>query len=91
MATTAPVSHGSSVTDDISYTDLYARWERGNWSAMEIDFSQDKIDWQEKMTEQQRTSALWFYNLFFHGEDAVTDGLSPYIERSEERRVGKEC
>lgn len=80
MATTAPASHGSSVTDDISYTDLYARWERGNWSAMAIDFSQDKIDWQEKMTEQQRTSAVWFYNLFFHGEDAVTDGLSPYID-----------
>ena len=47
---------------------------------MEIDFSQDKIDWHERMTEQQRTSALWFYNLFFHGEDAVTDGLSPYID-----------
>ena len=77
---TAPVSHGSSVTADISYTDLYARWERGNWSATEIDFSQDKIDWHERMTEQQRTSALWFYNLFFHGEDAVTDELSPYID-----------
>ena len=23
----------------VSYEDLYARWERGNWRAMEIDFS----------------------------------------------------
>ena len=34
----APVA---SVTDAISYDDLYARWERGNWRATEIDFSQD--------------------------------------------------
>ena len=80
MATTVPASHGSSVTSDISYADLYTRWERGNWRATEIDFSQDKIDWREKMTDEQRRSALWFYNLFFHGEDAVTDGLSPYID-----------
>ncbi|HEU4656416.1 MAG TPA: ribonucleotide-diphosphate reductase subunit beta [Capillimicrobium sp.] len=67
-------------TRQISYRDLYARWERGNWSATSIDFSQDKIDWQEKMTEQQRRSALWLYSLFFHGEDSVADNLSPYID-----------
>jgi hypothetical protein len=67
-------------TKQISYTDLYARWERGNWRAMEIDFSQDRIDWQEKMTADQRRSALWLYALFFHGEDTVADDLSPYID-----------
>ena len=67
-------------TADVSYTDLYRRWELGNWSATEIDFTQDKVDWQERLTEEQRRAALWFYNLFFHGEDAVTDGLSPYID-----------
>jgi hypothetical protein len=67
-------------TKQISYTDLYARWERGNWRAMEIDFTQDRIDWHEKMTPHQRRSALWLYTLFFHGEDAVTDDLSPYID-----------
>ena len=49
----APIA---SVTDDISYDDLYARWERGNWSATEIDFTQDRIDWHEKLTEEQRRS-----------------------------------
>jgi ribonucleotide reductase beta subunit family protein with ferritin-like domain len=73
----APVA---SVTDAISCDDLYARWERGNWRATEIDFSQDRIDWHERLTEQQRRSALWLYTLFFHGEDSVTDNLSPYID-----------
>ena len=27
--------------DRISYEDLYRRWEKGNWSAMELDFSED--------------------------------------------------
>jgi len=77
MATTvAP----SSPTDNISYDDLYAKWERGNWRAMEIDFTQDKIDWDTKLTDEQRRSALWLYTLFFHGEDSVTDNLSPYID-----------
>src|SRR3954452_13087142 len=73
----APVT---SVTDAISYDDLYARWERGNWRATEIDFGQDRVDWRERLTEEQRRSALWLYTLFFHGEDSVTDNLSPYIE-----------
>ena len=70
----------ASVTDAISYDDLYARWERGNWRATEIDFSQDRIDWHERLTEEQRRSALWLYTLFFHGEDSVADNLSPYID-----------
>src|SRR4051794_16019714 len=73
----APVT---SVTDAISYDDLYARWERGNWRATEIDFGQDRVDWRERLTEEQRRSALWLFTLFFHGEDSVTDNLSPYID-----------
>ena len=69
-----------SATAAISYDDLYRRWEKGNWRATEIDFSQDVIDWNEKLTEEQRRSALWLYTLFFHGEDSVTDNLSPYID-----------
>jgi ribonucleotide reductase beta subunit family protein with ferritin-like domain len=70
----------SSATDWVSYEDLYARWERGNWRATEIDLAQDAIDWHEKLTEEQRRGALWLYALFFHGEDSVADNLSPYID-----------
>jgi ribonucleotide reductase beta subunit family protein with ferritin-like domain len=66
--------------DAISYEDLYARWERGNWSATELDFTEDAKQWQEKFTEFERQAALWNYALFFWGEDAVADNLSPYID-----------
>jgi hypothetical protein len=70
----------SSAVDRVTYKDLYARWERGNWSATEIDFSADRDQWREQLTEKERKAALWNYALFFHGEDSVTDNLSPYID-----------
>ncbi|MFP5363105.1 MAG: ribonucleotide-diphosphate reductase subunit beta [Thermoleophilia bacterium] len=75
MAVTVPAA-----TEQIDYADLYARWERGNWSATEIDFTQDRIDWHERFTPEMRRGALWLYTLFFHGEDSVADNLSPYID-----------
>jgi hypothetical protein len=89
MATTAhppapgpPAGEGlaSLPADAISYEDLYARWERGNWSAMELDFTEDARQWREEFTEFERQAALWNYALFFWGEDAVADNLSPYID-----------
>jgi ribonucleotide reductase beta subunit family protein with ferritin-like domain len=71
---------GSLPADAISYEDLYARWERGNWSAMELDFTEDARQWREEFTEFERQAALWNYALFFWGEDAVADNLSPYID-----------
>ena len=66
--------------DRISYGDLYARWEKGNWSATGLDFTQDRTDWHEKFSDLERRAALWNYAMFFHGEDSVTDNLSPYID-----------
>jgi hypothetical protein len=66
--------------DALDYKDLYARWERSQWSATAIDFSVDKRHWQERFSPFERKAALWLYGLFFWGEDAVADGLSPYIE-----------
>ncbi len=64
----------------IDYTDLYARWERANWRATEIDFTEDARQWAEDFSHLERRAALWNYSMFFWGEDAVTDGLSPYID-----------
>jgi ribonucleotide reductase beta subunit family protein with ferritin-like domain len=76
----ATADRPSSATQQISYTDLYARWERGNWSATELDFSADREQWHGEFTELQRAAALWNYSLFFHGEDAVADDLAPFID-----------
>ena len=72
-ATTSPL-------DSISYEDLYKRWERGNWQATDLDFTEDRREWNEVFTEFERKAALWNYALFFHGEDSVADNLSPYID-----------
>src|SRR3954454_685898 len=77
MSTNVPVR---TVADVISYDDLYARWQKGNLSATALDFSEDARQWQEEFGDFERTAALWNYALFFWGEDAVTDGLSPYID-----------
>jgi putative sterol carrier protein len=70
----------TSATDKISYRDLYERWEAGNWSATKLDFTQDKHDWNEVFTQQERRAAIWNYSLFHYGEDSVADNLSPYID-----------
>jgi ribonucleotide reductase beta subunit family protein with ferritin-like domain len=86
MAIATPTSTASESnlaslpTDAISYSDLYARWERGHWKATELDFTEDARQWREDFTEFERQAALWNYCLFFWGEDAVADNLSPYID-----------
>jgi hypothetical protein len=70
----------SVAADQVSYEDLYARWERGHWSATDLDFSADRRQWEEEFSALQRRAALWNYALFFWGEDAVADNLSPFID-----------
>jgi Ribonucleotide reductase, small chain len=67
-----------SLMDNITYEDLYRRWEGGNWSAYDIDFSKDREGWQA-LSDIQRRSAMWIYSMFFYGEDRVADTLAPYI------------
>ncbi|MGN6275120.1 MAG: ribonucleotide-diphosphate reductase subunit beta [Solirubrobacterales bacterium] len=64
--------------DNITYEDLYHRWEQGNWSAYDIDMSQDRAGW-EGLSEIQRRSAMWIYSMFYYGEDRVADTLAPYV------------
>lgn len=67
-----------NLMDNITYEDLYRRWEGGNWSAYDIDMSQDKAGWAS-LSDIQRRSAMWIYSMFFYGEDRVADTLAPYI------------
>jgi hypothetical protein len=89
MAITTPTSTPTDSADAkspslpveaVSYKDLYGRWERGNWRASDLDFTEDARQWREEFTEFERHAALWNYCLFFWGEDAVADNLSPYID-----------
>ena len=61
--------------------DLYYRWESQQWSARAVDFTEDKVHWAS-MTgafEGFRTELQRSFTLFFVGEQAVTDTLSPLV------------
>jgi len=61
--------------------DLYHRWEKQNWSTLDLDFSEDALHWQSMtgIFEGFRTELQRSFTLFFVGEQAVTDTLSPLV------------
>ena len=61
-----------------SYRELYYRWERQQWKAQEIDFSEDRRQW-ESMTHDEHMMRIYGLSAFFQGEACVTDTLAPYI------------
>ena len=77
-----------SDTSSISLTDLYRRWERQNWSAYALDFTQDRKDWLA-LGDYTTERMLWLLSMFFQGEQAVTDTLAPWITSAptEEMRI----
>jgi ribonucleoside-diphosphate reductase beta chain len=57
---------------------LYELWERQNWLSQEIDFTQDRRDW-EVMSDAQREEASWGLANFFVGEERVTTQFSGLV------------
>ena len=57
--------------------ELYWRWERQQWRAQDLDFSQDKTDWAAMATPEMRSIRLGGLSAFFVGEASVTDTLAP--------------
>jgi ribonucleoside-diphosphate reductase beta chain len=62
----------------LAYEDLYALWERQNWSAHEIDFSVDREQWLATPTASQVDTA-WSLASFYIGEERVTADLAPFL------------
>jgi ribonucleoside-diphosphate reductase beta chain len=63
----------------ITLRDLYYRWERTNWSASELDFTQDVSDWQA-LGPEVCERLMWVMSMFFHGEECVTATLAPWVD-----------
>ncbi|MGH2756288.1 MAG: ribonucleotide-diphosphate reductase subunit beta [Actinomycetota bacterium] len=61
--------------------DLYNRWERQNWKSQDIDFAEDRQQWDLLGTDFEglQTEFQRSFTLFFVGEQAVTDTLSPLV------------
>lgn len=70
------------LAEDITTFDrqrLYYLWEKGQWSARDIDLTQDRIDWHEKLTNEQRAAIHTILAMFLDGEQIVARDLAPFV------------
>src|ERR671936_786211 len=63
----------------LSYAELYRLWERQQWATQAIDFTQDRIDWHERIEPDERYQRMYGLSSFFVGEQRVTAELGPIM------------
>jgi ribonucleoside-diphosphate reductase beta chain len=73
----------------LTYAQLYALWERQQWRTQDIDFTQDRIDWQERIPPDERFQRMYGLSSFFIGEQRVAEELGPMMRAcpDEEMRI----
>jgi ribonucleoside-diphosphate reductase beta chain len=63
----------------LSYGQLYNLWERQHWAVQDIDFTQDRIDWHERIPADERYQRMAGLSSFFIGEQRVAAELGPMM------------
>jgi ribonucleoside-diphosphate reductase beta chain len=63
----------------LGYDQLYNLWERQHWATQDLDFTQDRVDWHERIPEEERFQRLYGLSSFFIGEQKVADELGPIM------------
>ncbi len=63
----------------LTYRQLYGLWERQQWATQDIDFTQDRIDWHERIDAEDRFQRMYGLSSFFIGEQRVTSELGPMM------------
>jgi ribonucleoside-diphosphate reductase beta chain len=63
----------------LGYRELYSLWERQQWSVGALDFSQDRIDWHERIDSEERYARMYGLSSFFVGEQRVAAELGPMM------------
>ncbi len=58
--------------------ELYKRWEKQNWAVHDLDFTQDKQDWQN-IPGELKNEIIYGLQAFYMGEVCVTETLSPMV------------
>ena len=73
----------------LSYRQLYELWERQQWATQDLDFSQDRVDWHERIDPEERYYRMYGLSAFFIGEQRVADELGPIMRAApaEEQRI----
>jgi ribonucleoside-diphosphate reductase beta chain len=63
----------------LDYGELYDLWERQQWQTQELDFSQDREDWEQRIPEEERFQRMYGLSSFFIGEQKVAEELGPIM------------
>ncbi|HEX5983425.1 MAG TPA: ribonucleotide-diphosphate reductase subunit beta, partial [Solirubrobacterales bacterium] len=63
----------------LSYAELYDLWERQQWQTQELDFTRDREDWHERISEEERFQRMYGLSSFFIGEQKVAEELGPIM------------
>jgi ribonucleoside-diphosphate reductase beta chain len=73
----------------LSYRELYLLWERQQWRVQDLDFTQDRIDWHERIPPEERFQRMYSLSSFFIGEQKVAEELGPMMRAAptEEMRI----
>jgi ribonucleoside-diphosphate reductase beta chain len=82
QATRDPAVMESADSGDVnllSYGELYRLWERQQWATQDIDFTQDRIDWHERIPADERYQRMYGLSSFFIGEQKVAEELGPIM------------
>ena len=86
-----PVDHLVALIDDVTpgYRALYYRWEREQWEAGTIDFTQDRRQWAKDFSPELRRSYSWGLSSFYVAQHQPTDTLVPFVDAAptEEQQV----
>src|SRR5919197_1332541 len=72
----------------LTYTELYQLWERQQWRTQDLDFTQDRLDW-EGFPDEEKFQRMYGLSSFFIGEQRVASELGPMMRAAptEEMRI----
>jgi ribonucleoside-diphosphate reductase beta chain len=63
----------------LDYRQLYSLWERQHWAVQDIDFTEDRRDWEERIPPDERLQRMYGLSAFFVGEQRVAAELGPMM------------
>jgi ribonucleoside-diphosphate reductase beta chain len=82
QATTDPALQEGADRGEVNllgYRELYWLWERQQWAVQDLDFTQDRIDWHERIDAEERVARMGGLSAFFVGEQRVEAELAPLM------------
>src|SRR5215212_4489131 len=71
----------------LGYRQLYELWERQQWAVQDLDFTQDRIDWHERIGAEERFQRMYGLSSFFIGEQRVAAELGPIMRAAPDEEM----